>query len=260
METIEYSLDNGVAVLTLNRPERKNALNGTMKREIGEVVSDIRRNRDVKVLVITGAGGAFCAGGDLNGMRNAATTPAERREGFAELHGWLKELLDLDRPVIAAVDGPAYGAGFGLALVADFVIASTRARFCMAFLKVGLIPDCGSFYTLPRIVGLQRAKEIVFSAREIKADEAQRLGIVLEVQPVERLQQRAMELAASFTQASGTAFGLAKRGLNASLNSDLQMMLEFEATGQAIAFTTEHHKEAVERFMNKQAPQFRWPE
>jgi 2-(1,2-epoxy-1,2-dihydrophenyl)acetyl-CoA isomerase len=168
-------------------------------------------------------------------------------------------LLNLDRPVIAAVDGPAYGAGFGLALAADFILATPRARFCLSFLRLGVVPDCGVMYTLPRVVGLQRAKELAFSTREIDADEARQMGIVFEVHTPEQIGQRAFQLALSFTQASPTALSVTKRALNASLHSSLATMLELEANGQAIARSTAYHRDAIARFVGKQPPLFEWP-
>jgi enoyl-CoA hydratase/carnithine racemase len=177
-----------------------------------------------------------------------------------DLHLWVEELLTLDRPVIAAVDGVAYGAGFSLALAADFILASPRARFCCSFMRMGLVPDCGLFYTLPRVVGLQRAKELVFSAREIGADEAKQMGIVFEIQPEDRLGERARQIALSFNQASPTALSIAKRALNASLNSDLGTMLEMEASGQGVVRAGEYHRDATARFLDKQPLLFQWPQ
>src|SRR5690606_34979948 len=168
MEATRYSVDNGVALLELNRPERRNALNEAMRNELRDVVTQLRDDRNVHALIITGAGDAFCAGGDLKGIGSAGLDNQGWRNRMADLHNWLKDLLALDKPVIAAVDGPAYGAGFSLALAADFIIATPRARFCMSFMKVGAIPDLGAFYTLPRIVGPRRAKELMLSAREVK--------------------------------------------------------------------------------------------
>ncbi|MET3138742.1 enoyl-CoA hydratase/carnithine racemase [Undibacterium sp. GrIS 1.2] len=143
-QAIIYTVDNGIATLTLNRPAQKNALDMVMRNEIADVISDICHDRQIKSLIITGAGGAFCSGGDIRTM-DASGSAEDGRDRMAELHLWLEELITLDRPVIAAVDGPAYGAGFGLALAADFIIATPRARFCLAFLRLGLIPDCGVF-------------------------------------------------------------------------------------------------------------------
>jgi len=169
------------------------------------------------------------------------------------------ELHGLNCPVIAAVDGVAYGAGFSLALLADIVLLSERARLSMVFQRIGLIPDCGALFTLPRAVGVQRAKELVFSAREIGPQEALAMGIAMEVLPVEALLPRAMSLARSFCGASEAALAIGKQALNASLQSDLNTMLEIEATGQAVVAGSDYLKEAARRFVAKEPPQFRWP-
>jgi 2-(1,2-epoxy-1,2-dihydrophenyl)acetyl-CoA isomerase len=259
MEAITYEVSDGIGTLTLNRPQQKNALNGVMRNEIAEVVSSVRRDRGIQALIITGAGGAFCSGGDLRAMDTGGSAEIARTR-MADLHLWLEELLTLDRPVIAAVDGPAFGAGFGLALAADFILTTPRARFCLSFLRLGVIPDCGVFYTLPRVVGLQRAKELAFSTREIDAEEARQMGIVFEIQPEDRIHARAREMAQSFTQASPTALSLTKRALNASLGSDLGTLLEMEATGQGLARSTDYHRDAVARFLDKQPQLFQWPQ
>jgi enoyl-CoA hydratase/carnithine racemase len=174
-------------------------------------------------------------------------------------HDLARALLSLDKPLIAAVDGVAYGAGFSIALYADIVLASTRARFAMVFHRIGLVPDVGAWYTLPRVVGLQRAKELIYSAREVGADEAVRMGLALEAPPPDELMPRAMELARSFEGTSATAFSLSKRALAATLQSDFETMLEMEANAQVIAGSSAYFGEAVRRFAAKEPAQFRWP-
>lgn len=181
------------------------------------------------------------------------------RNRIDDLHGWVSTLIDLDRPVIAAVDGVCYGAGFSLALAADFLIATPRARFCMPFMKIGLVPDCGAFYTLPRSVGLSRAKDLVFTARTIGATQAQEMGAVFEIVEPAQLRARAAQLAASLACASPVAFAMAKRALNQSLGSDLRTLLEIESAAQGIAITTAFHREAAQRFRDKAPPLFSWP-
>jgi 2-(1,2-epoxy-1,2-dihydrophenyl)acetyl-CoA isomerase len=257
MDTIRYEVREQVATLTLDQPATRNALNPAMREEIAEVVQSIQRDRGIRALVITGANGHFCSGGDL---RNIATVGLDNqgwRERFHDLHDWLRDLIALDRPVIAAVDGAAYGAGFGLALAADFVIASTRARFCLSFMKIGLVPDFGTFYTLPRSVGPQRAKELMLSAREVGAEEALRLGIAMELHAPEQLMARAQALAASFVQASPVAVSLVKRAV--ASGGDLATQLEFEANAQALAMGTPMHREAVQDFLAKRPARFNWP-
>lgn len=260
MKTLDYRLDDGVATLTLDRPEAKNALDPTMADELGECLAAIRADEAVRVLVLAGAGGAFCAGGDVKAMgQGGPRTPEQRRAGMARYTRICTELMALDRPVIAAVDGVAYGAGFSLALMCDIVLLSERARLCMVFQRIGLVPDMGAFYTLPRVVGLQRAKELIFSAREIDAAEALRLGLAMEVVPAEALAARAQAIARSFAGASPVAMSIAKRALQASLGSDLQTLLEIESSGQALASNSDYAKEAVRRFAAREPAQFRWP-
>ncbi|MGE0100229.1 MAG: enoyl-CoA hydratase/isomerase family protein, partial [Hydrogenophaga sp.] len=260
LETLTYEVTDGVATLTLNRPESKNAINPAMADELGDLLATVKRDASVRALVITGAGGAFSAGGDVRGMNGAGPrSPGQIRAGMERYRRATVELMGLDRPVIAAVDGVAYGAGFSLALLADIVLLSERARLCMVFQRIGLVPDFGALYTLPRIVGLQRAKELMFSARELGPQEAVSLGIALEVLPVSDLMARAQAMARGLCGASDAAMSLTKQALNASLGSDLSTMLEMEASGQAIAASSDYLKESARRFVAKEPPQFRWP-
>ncbi|MFM0653486.1 enoyl-CoA hydratase/isomerase family protein [Paraburkholderia sediminicola] len=255
--TLLVDVNDGVATLTLNRAEQKNALNLPMRDALNDAIQWIRRDRTIRAVVLRGAGNDFCSGGDVRGM--TARSAEDGRNRVDDLHGWIGALMDLDRPVIAAVDGVAYGAGFSLALAADFLIATPRARFCMPFIKIGLVPDCGAFYTLPRVVGLARAKDLVFTAREFGAEEALRIGAVFEIAPAESVLARATQIAKSLCQASALAFGLSKRALNLSLGSDLRTMLELESAAQGIAISTAFHQEAVQRFKDKQPARFQWP-
>lgn len=260
MQAIEYTVGaDRVANITLNRPKQRNAINAQMTEELASAVVDARDNDDVGALAISGAGEAFCAGGDIKAMLAARDMPTRRQNRMRFHHRWLEQLINFDKPVIASVDGVAFGAGFGLALAADMIIASRRASFCMAFMKIGLIPDFAALYTLPRVVGLQRAKEIIYSARTIDADEAVELGIALEAVEGEALLGRTHEIASRLAQASPTAFMLAKRALNVSQLNDLKSMLNMEFAGQSVAFETTEHREAVDGFLSKQPPKYQWP-
>ena len=258
MEAIQFSVYDQVATVTLNRPAQRNAIDEVMKRELTEAVRSVQADGSIRALVIAGAGGVFCAGGDIRAMQGAVLDSAGRRERMLRYHDFVAPLIQLDRPVIAAVDGAAYGAGFSLALAADFVLASPQARFCMSFMRVGLVPDCGAFYTLPRVVGAQRAKELMLSAREVGADEALRLGIVMEVHPADALLTRAQAMAASFVHASPAAVSMVKRAVAVSAYNDLNALLEIEANAQAVASGTTQHSEAVARFLDKQPARFQW--
>ncbi len=252
-------VNEGVATITLNRPEKKNTLDTAMRSELARVLDGLHKDDSVRALILTGAGGAFCAGGDISTMGKGDTSAEAGLKRAKSAHGLLRKLLEFERPVIAAVDGPAFGIGFSLALAADLVLASPRARFCLSFLRVGLIPDGGVHYTLPRIVGLQRAKELIFSARELDAAGAMDYGIVLEVVPPEGLLERARAIASSFRNASGVALALSKATLSRAFESDVSTMLELEAVAQGIALTSDVHRTAVKRFMDRQPPLFKWP-
>ena len=246
------------AVLTIDSPANRNALTPEVKDGLVRSLGAIAADREVRALVITGGGGQFCAGGDVRGMAEGANrSDAERRERMDEINRLIRQLIVLDRPVIAAVDGAAYGAGFSMALAADIVIATPRARFCLPFLKIGLVPDCGASYTLPRVVGAQRARELALSAREVRAPEALELGVVMELHEPDRLLPRALELAASFENASPTAVRLLKRNLGDV--AALDAALEAEASAQVQALGTPEHREAVRRFLDKRPPAFQFP-
>jgi len=258
-QTIILDIAEGIATLTLNRPERKNALDLSIRDEISDAVAKLRSDDAVRALILTGAGGDFCAGGDIRGMASVELSAEAGRQRMRDIHAWLRDLMELDRPVICAVDGAAYGAGFGLALVADFIIATPRARFCASFQRMGLVADSGLFYTLPRVVGLQRAKELLLSARELDAATAQDWGIVSEIVSAETLSGRARAIAGCFVNASGVAVALTKAALGRAFESDLASMLEVEASLQGIAFSTPYHRAAVRRFLDKQPLLFQWP-
>ena len=252
--------DGGVAVLTLNRPEVKNALDPDTARALTALLLGLRGDDSVRSVLLCGAGGDFCAGGDLKAMsQSGARSVDQRRAGMSLYRDLATAMAQLDKPVVAAIDGVAYGAGLSLALLADIVLVSDRARMALVFHRVGLVPDVGAWYTLPRVVGLQRAKELVFSAREFGPDEAVRMNLALEVVPALDLMARAREIARSFDGASAVALSLSKQALQASLQSDLQSMLDLEAASQAIASSTDYTRESVRRFAAREPAQFKWP-
>lgn len=256
---IKLDIRDGTAVLALARPDRKNAFDLDMRAEIADAVARVRDDSAVRALILTGEGGDFCAGGDLRAMSQGPIDAIAGRERMRAAHRWIRPLIELDRPVIAAVDGVAFGAGFSLALTADIVLITARARFSMSFMRVGLVPDCGAFYTLPRAVGLQRAKELILSARVVEAEEALRLGIAMEIVPTGQLMERARAIAASFAAASGTVVSLVKDAFTHGGSDDLAAALHFEAAAQGVAFSTEYHRSAVRDFLDKKPLKFNWP-
>jgi len=260
-QTIAYELrENGVALLTLNRPAQRNALSVQMRDEIAALLPRISHDAGVKALVLTGAGEHFSAGGDVSSMRKPVTarTPADSRSTLRDVHAWLPQFVGLEKPVIAAVDGVCYGAGFSLALAADFTVCTPRARFCQAFVRLGLVPDFGALFLLPRIVGLKKAKELMLTGRVVEADEAKALGIVYEVHPPEQLLDAALAIAARFCHAPTDAIGVTKALLNQTFQSDERLMGELEGFAAASVKTLPYHQEAVERFFAKQALRFDW--
>lgn len=250
---------HGIGTITLNRPEARNALNMPMRQGLASAVAQMRDDASVHTVVITGNGGAFCSGGDLGQMLDTSQNGLPWRNRMRSLHQWFPELVNLEKPVIAAVDGPAFGAGLSLALAADFVIATRRAKFCAVFGRIGLVPDLGCMYLLPRVVGHQQAKELVFTARTVAAAEAQQLGMVYEVvEDAAALQQATQGLAARFGDASTAAIGMAKSIMNQAFELDAHTMAEMEAYAQTVCRGTDYHQDAVRRFRDKQALRFDW--
>ncbi|MBT2322763.1 enoyl-CoA hydratase/isomerase family protein [Variovorax paradoxus] len=256
-KALRFAREDGVATISFDNPANRNAFDLVLRDELAAVLAEVRQDAEVRALVLTAANGHFCSGGDLRGIASADMDGEGWRHRMLKLHHWLRDLVLLDKPVIAAVDGAAYGAGFSLALAADFIVATPRARFCMSFLRLGLLPDCAAFYTLPRKVGAQRARELMLSAREVQGPEALQIGIAMELHAPEQLLPRAQALARSFTHASPMAVSLIKRALSDA--GELAELLDAEANGQALAFGTQEHREAVQRFLAKQAPAFQWP-
>jgi len=260
LSQIKFDLSEEIATVTLNRPEARNALSPEMRQDFDTVLAVLKEKAgtEVKAVILTGAGGAFSAGGDVKGMRTREETPVEMRARMRSAQARLHDIINLELPVIVVVDGPAAGAGCNLALAGDFILATPKSFFLQAFGRIGLVPDWAGLFLLPRIVGLQRAKELVFSARRLPAEEAKAIGIVYAIHPAETIMAEARKLAGRFRNASTTAIGLSKNALNQSFNMDLRGVLELEAYGQAIARNTDYHRQAVARFGDKQPALFDW--
>ena len=215
----------------------------------------LREDPEIRAIVLTGAGEHFCAGGDVKSMSESqqASDVFTTQARMKSLHRWFDELIDLEKPVIAAVDGVAFGAGLSLALAADFIIASPRATFCSVFARLGFVPDAGAMYLLPRAVGLAAAKDMIFSARVVNADEALKMGLVHQVCEG-NVKEAALAYAERFRNAPTVALGLAKGILNHSFESERREVFEQEALAQALCRQSDYHKEAVRRFIAKEPP------
>jgi enoyl-CoA hydratase/carnithine racemase len=256
-ETLIVETSGPLATITMNRPEARNALDLTMRGELLLALDEIERDDAVRVLVLTGAGGHFCAGGDVKAMREGKSTSATARARVDMLNRFIVRFVAFPRPTIAMVDGFAVGAGCNLALCCDLVVASDRARFGEVFAKIGLVPDGGGTYLLSRAVGLARAKELIFTADIIDAAEALRLGIVNRVVPASDLLTATRALAEKIAAGPPLALRMAKDLVNrAAASSDLETALNLEALSQSIAITSDDHREGVAAFFEKRPPRF----
>ena len=259
-ECLIYEVKDSIATLTLNRPDRLNALGGSLRDDLHDAVTRSAADPEVRVMIITGAGKGFCAGGDVKAMNEAKEGRRERPFMEKIAPGRDRTLLamrDAPQPIIAAVNGAAAGAGMNLALGCDIRLASTVAKFSQAFVKRGLHPDWGGTYFLPRIVGMAKACELIFTGALIDAAEALRLGIVSQVLAPEEMLPAAQTLARAIAAGPPIAIRLARRGLYRNAESDLRTALEYETFAQNACFETEDATEGIRAFVEKRAPQFR---
>ena len=256
-EAITYSRENQVAWITLNRPDARNAVNDAMREELLQVLTDARTNLDIRAVVITGAGKGFCTGADLSRRGSGPTWPGAAREMLrTRSQRLIRAVWELEKPVLAAVNGVAAGLGAHLAFASDLVIASAEARFIEIFVRRGIAIDaCGAFL-LPRLIGLAKAKELVFFGDDLPAEEAQRIGLVNRVVPADQLQTAAREWAERLATGPTFAIGMSKRLLNRSLDVDLETALDDEAMAQSLVTQSEDTKEGMLSFMEKRPPAF----
>jgi len=259
-QNLGYEVKEQVAYLTLNRPERKNALGGSMRQDLLDAFACVEADPEVRAVVLTGAGSAFCAGGDVKEMARAFEQGIERPlvEKIRPVRDRIVlAISEATKPVIAAVNGAAAGAGMNIALAADIRLASTTALFAQSFVRRGVHPDFGGTYFLPRVVGLAKASELIFTGESIDAEEALKLGIVSRVLPPEQLMPAATQLAARIAAGPPIAVQLAKRCLRQSANASLREMLERETAAQNLCFETQDAREGMQAFVEKRAPVFR---
>ena len=256
-ETLLYEVTEGVGTITFNRPQVMNATNDMFYKELSGLIREVADDSRVGAIIITGAGRGFCAGADVKAMDPNMKLLARRRRHRGILTDVLRPLVNLEKPVIAAVNGVAVGAGFNIALAADILIASDNAIFSQIFTKLGLVPDLGGLYLLTRVVGLNKAKELCFTAKKIDANEAFQLGIVNHVVPADELMAKAFGLAKEIAAGPGTALAQIKTLLNKSSNSSLDQMLEYESYAQTLSYTTPEHLEGVAALREKRSPDFR---
>jgi len=256
-KNILYKNAGGVTRIVLNRPESFNALDPRTFGELLDAVEMAGDDRDTRVVVLTGAGKAFCAGGDMKRMQEGTgLEPSDQRDEIRQNHRIVKKIHEMEKPVIASVNGVAVGAGCDLVLACDLRIASEKARFGEVFANVGLVPDAGGTYFLPRLIGPAKACELIFTGRIIDAREAERIGLVNRVVPHEDLEKETDALAGQLADGPPLAIGMAKTGIWRGLQMDLSSELEYEAYAQSILMKTQDYEEGVRAFSEKRKPCF----
>lgn len=255
---IDLKITDSVATITFNRPDKRNAMSDDMRTEFIHALEHVAGDKAIKALILTGAGKGFCAGGDISGMQKRMNAPV----GEVGFNGWHRQqrvhhvqalLHTMPKPVIAAVNGAASGLGADTALACDFVIASEWASFAWSYVLRGIIPDGGGMYFLPRRVGLAKAKELIFTGRQVKVDEAISLGIVDRKSSAENLLQDAQAWAVELSCASSTALALTKSIMNQSFELSSHDIFAQGSQAQGICYTSSEHRAAVEAFLNKTA-------
>jgi len=249
---------NGIGTITFNRPDKMNALSNTSFREFGQALVDMDADNSVKVVIITGAGKAFTAGLDLAESKNGASEEALQVVPLMGGTAWIAHTMrNMKKPVIASINGIAVGGGFSIALACDIRIASEDAKMGAAFLRVGLLPELGSTYNLPRLVGVAKACELIFTARTIDAKEAKEIGLVNVVVPRDQLQAYTLKMAEDITKAAPLALQIAKKALYQGLDCDLDTAVQFEQLGQSTCFKSNDFKEGIQAFLENRKPEFK---
>jgi 2-(1,2-epoxy-1,2-dihydrophenyl)acetyl-CoA isomerase len=253
--SILYRVENSVATITMNVPKKLNALDVTLAQELAAAMAQAAKDNAVRVVVVTGEDKAFCAGGDM-----AYFTSLDLEGSIAfirEAQALVGAFTKMPKPVIAAVNGFAVGAGLSLALLSDITVSSDKAVYGLAFVNIALIPDLATLYFLPRAIGLQRAKELAFSGRNIDAAEAYRLGIVNSVVEHDKLEEEVRKMSAFLAGQPREAVKAAKTLLNMSMDMGLDELVEMEALAQGVRMVSADSREGVDAFLNKRKPNFR---
>jgi len=259
MDQVLFERAGQVEIITLNRPEILNSFTAEMLHALSMRFEELQQDDDTRAVLVTGAGRAFCAGADLSGGggRDDVHTPMGMRLSTHLYSRVIRSLATLEKPVIGAINGDAAGAGCNFALACDLLVASNNARFIQIFVRRGLVADAGGTYFLPRLVGLSKAKELMFSGEAIDAEHALELGLVTKVVQPDKLMQEGMDLAQRLACGPTRALGMIKRMLNRSFESDLETALEMEAAMQGIAVSTADVMEGITCFLQKRRPEFK---
>ncbi len=252
-KTIVFEKENNIAKITLNNPKTMNALNLDMRLDLLEVFRQIADDDLIKVVVITGSGKAFCSGGDIRSMEGEIAVSTRVR--LKKAQKVTMAMWELEKPIIGAINGFAAGGGCSIALACDILIASEDAQFIQSFIRIGAIPDMGSYYLLPLRVGIPKAKELMFSGDSINAKEAERIGLINRVVAPEKLEEEAFSLARRLANGPSQAYAMIKAALN-RWPAPLESFLEIETTMQAVAFSSQDFDEGRRSFIEKRKPIF----
>jgi 2-(1,2-epoxy-1,2-dihydrophenyl)acetyl-CoA isomerase len=256
--TLKYEVSDSVAAITLNRPKVLNAMNRAMFMDLNAVLDKIAADSDVRAVLITGEGRGFCSGADLKAMgtESSLLEPGAFKSYMRIINELILKMTRLDKPIVAAVNGPATGAGANVVLASDIIFMAKEAYLSEIFVKRGLVPDFGGLYLLPRYVGMAKAKELLFTGDRVDGEEALRLGIANRCLPLNDLIPEATKFARQLASGPTIAIGLAKQGVHRGLESGLDAVLEFESLAQAIVRTTADTFEAITAFLEKREPNF----
>lgn len=256
-EAIEIKIEKSVAWITLNRPEVFNSFNREMALSLQNKLDECSKDANVRAIVITGSGKAFCAGQDLKEVTDPELNPGFRKILEEHYNPIIQKIRNIEKPVIAAVNGVAAGAGANIALACDIVVSTDHASFIQAFSKIGLIPDSAGTFFLPRLIGHQRASALMMLGDKVTAEEALQMGLIYKILPVAFLEEETMELAMKLANMPTKALGLTKRLLNQSMTNNLEQQLALESDLQIEASSSNDYKEGVNAFIEKRKPEFK---
>lgn len=256
-QSINLTIQNNVAYITLNRPEVFNSFNREMALRLQDTLDQCEQNNEVRAIVLTGEGKAFCAGQDLKEVTEPELNPGFKKILEEHYNPIILRIRNIEKPIVAAVNGVAAGAGANIALACDIVVAHEKVSFIQAFSKIGLIPDSAGTFFLPRLIGFQKASALMLLGDKVSAEEAEKLGMLYKVLPLETFQEEVIALAEKLAKMPTKALGLTKKVLNQSLSNDLDAQLALESKHQIEASESEDYREGVASFVEKRVPNFK---
>ena len=256
-KSIELKIENSVAWIYLNRPEVFNSFNREMALSLQTALDNCKNDTNVRAIIITGNGKAFCAGQDLKEVTTPELNPGFRKILEEHYNPIIKKIRTIEKPIVAAVNGVAAGAGANIALACDIVVASENASFIQAFSKIGLIPDSAGTFFLPRLIGFQKASALMILGDKVVAEEALQMGLIYKIFPASFFQEEVLTLAITLAKMPTKAIGLTKRLLNQSMNNNLEQQLALESDLQIEASSSFDYNEGVTAFVEKRKPEFK---